>query len=204
MANEAKNKNEVGNEVTESALEASVPNALINDSVDFIDPFADRRSKSDDEDAAPQIAPEETEKLFVTKIPLYHFLSQNTSTGRSYHNIRTAWKQKIKREDKIIEKEIELNLSVKTSQKYGAKSLYDLLDIIYGDTDVTMLEIVRREFVMDSGPMVTWTPQVSYTDEDGIKYTCPLRPTGDGDKAIWNLLLSILAKNNVISGYSSI
>lgn len=192
MANEAKIINE------ETPVEENVQTDI---GLDFADPYADRRVT--EEAPAAEVEINESEKIYKTSVPLYLYVSKNQSTGREYHNIRTSWKQKIHRNGAVDVREVELNLSVKSNDRYGKKSLYDLVSIIYGDNNVTMLEVVKREFEIDGQKTVTWSPRISYVDEAGVTFVCPLKPSGDGDKAIWQLLLSMLEKKNVIAGYST-
>ena len=142
--------------------------------------------------------------LYPTRVPLFRYLSKSVKTGNVYNNIRTAWKHTVKRDGKEEQMECEINFIVRSYGKFGKKSLYDIVNVIYGDKDSVLLYIQRRESERNGKKNVTWTPLISFTDDNNVTYTCQLSPSTDGDNAMWNLLLSILNKNGVINGYSPI
>lgn len=199
MANEAKKNNEITNEELTNAPQTPFTESDLG--IDFTDPYANKR---DAEENDVEVERGESIVIFPTRVPLYRFLSKNSATGKVYNNIRTAWQQKVKRDGKETVMECEINFIAKSSGRYGKKNLYELINVIYGDADSVLLQVQRRELEMDGNKNVFWTPLITFTDDNLVTYSCPLAPSSDGDKAMWNLLLSILNKKGVINGYSPI
>lgn len=200
MANEKENKNKEG--IVEEPKNAPEEKKTDKDfTMDFTDPYADRRDVEEEE-----YGPEKVDDVIVfpTRVPLFRYLSKSVKTGTVYNNIRTAWKHTVKRDGKEEQMECEINFIVRSYGKFGKKSLYDIVNVIYGDKDSVLLYIQRRESERNGKKNVTWTPLISFTDDNDVTYTCQLSPSTDGDNAMWNLLLSILNKNGVINGYSPI
>lgn len=196
MANEKKIE-AINEELENAPVENNAENGF---EMSFSDPYADRR----DVEEEVEVERGESITVFPTRVPLFRFRSKDTKTGKVYNNIRTSWKQIVKRDGKEVPMTCEINFNAKSSARYGKKALYDLIDIIFGEADSVLLQIQRRELEIDGKKNVSWTALITFKDDNDITYTCPLVPGSDGDKAMWNLLLSILNKNGVINGYSPI
>ncbi len=186
-------KNEVKEETKETTAVPSEKRGFA-----FVDPFAETRAKAsmptdDSSNDEPEYVNSSTVK---TKVPIFHYVSEDKKSDRRWHNLETSWVQDVHRNGKIEEYPVELRFKPRGNDKYGRSKLFNLVSIICGDEDFVYLEITVSSFKNDSGELVTtYTPRISYTDDDGIEFVCNLSPDTDGDKSNWNLLLSVLKKN---------
>lgn len=69
---------------------------------------------------------------------------------------------------------------------------YELLQIIFGDSDVVDGCIVFSEYTMESGEVIKSILVETFVIEDGVRYAYSLKPQRDSDKATLQILAQIL------------
>ena len=170
----------------------------VDKSFSFVDPYAERRAQT--VDITEEAIEEAPSSVFKTNVPIFHYVSKNPTNGRLYHNLETSWVQEVVRNGKTYKQPVEIRFTAKSRNEKGNKGLFDLITLICGNDEKVPLDIVKGEFTDDTGnKIITWTPRISCVDDNGLEIVCNLKPAGDGDKAVWNLLLTLLQRNGVLS-----
>ena len=165
----------------------------------FKDAFENKRNPTEDSDDT-DIERGNNSIIFKTNVPVSHSVSEDNKTGRVYHNLSISWIQTVVRNGKSFERDFEVRFSPKNSSNYGISKLYDLLDIICLDLESIPLEVVKREGTDNNNrKTVSYSARVSCLDDEGVEFACPLKPSTDGDKANFEVLINFLKKNGDIS-----
>lgn len=75
------------------------------------------------------------------------------------------------------------------------KGGYEPLDIIFDVQPKAELIIGEEEMTSDSGKITKYnTYTLKTVDEDGIDYTCSVKPTRDSDKSLLGMLIKVMNK----------
>ena len=184
MENKKKMENKV--EKKDNEILEAVDNTEFDDMF-TVDPF--ERNK-----AAEEAGIEKTTNttIFKTNIPVVKYTTTSKTDGKLYSNYRVAWQRPLN--GKMVRYELNLIPSEKR------KVLYDILDAMYADKDRLNLEVVKTVTTNTDNEKVTrFTMRLSVVDEGNVEINCPLRAAGASDRAVFEVLLSILKDKGVIS-----
>lgn len=152
-----------------------------------VDPF--ERNKAAEESGIEKTT---NTTIFKTNIPVVKYTTTSKTDGKVYSNYRVAWKRPLN--GKMVVYELNLIPSEKR------KVLYDILEAMYADKDRLNLEIVKTVTTNNDNEKVTrFTMRLSVVDEGNVEINCPLRAAGAADRAVFEVLLSLLKDKGVIS-----
>ena len=185
MEKEIKVKEEVKEEVE---AKATVDNDF--DDMFSVDPFEFEKSREESGEVRS-----ENVRIFKTSIQVVKHTARSQTDGNEYSNYKVAWKRSIFGKDVVF----ELNLTPSEKRKV----LYQMLEAMFGNGNKLPLDIVKtvssRTNNGKTTTTTTYSPRVSVVDDKGVEIVCPLRPAGTADKAVFEVLLSLLKDKGVVS-----
>ena len=183
---ENKDKKDIKEEVKEEAVVEAANNTELDGMFD-VDPF--ERNKAAEESGIERSA---NVTVFKTNIPVVKRVTTSKTDGKEYANYRVAWQRP------LYGKKVLYELNLIPSEK--RKVLYDILDAMYADKDRLNLEIIKTISTNTDNEKVTrYTMRLSVIDEGNVEINCPMRPAGTADRAVFEVLLSLLKDKGVIS-----
>lgn len=184
-----KDEKNVNNEIKVEAKDNVEVKEFVNKEFDEmfdVDPF--ERQKAAEESGVER---ESNVTVYKTNIPVKKYTSQSRTDGKMYSNYKVAWKRPLY--GKVVTYELNLIPAEKR------KVLYDMLEAMFGEGDRLDLQILKTESVIDNVKNTRYSMRVAVVDEAGVEIVCPLRAAGAGDRAIFEVLLSLLKEKGVVS-----
>ncbi len=135
------------------------------------------------------VASNENTTVFEKKLPLLRFLSTG-SDGKKYNNFQISFVKDFKGTPRKYE------INVAPAQKRGAH--YDMLGEIFGEETRLPVDIVKTEYERDGRKNVSYSLQMSASDDTGCVVKIPLRAVRED--AVWfDYLIEVLKKNGAIT-----
>ena len=178
-----KNINDTVNEaVRKEVIKEAAP---VQDAIPMLehDSFEYQRNR----DAEVEYHREENDVIYETPFFVQR-MAGGSSGDRIYYNYAVGYKIKLNGKD------VAQVVSFNPSEKHA--DIYDLLDGIYGESDVSKLYIVRTERTSTvrgvTRTTYSYSGQVKSVSEDGIEYPCTLIPNGAGNRMKFGNLITRL------------